>query len=213
MAATTKWRYDRGTEEFSRFLAFTDAVIAIAMTLLVLGIDIPRPASGSGGAGVDVWAVFGDLWPQIFAFVLSFVIIGFYWVQHHRFVSALEAVDMVMLKWNLCFLLVIVSLPLMSELIGYYGNNEQAVTVYAASFVALGVVDSISYLIAVRRGLMITTPSAAMVRFQMLARLTAPFVFAISIPIAFVWSPAAAEYSWIAIWPLSLLTTRNPPEV
>jgi len=211
VAVRGKWRYPRGTEEFGRYLAFTDAVIAIAMTLLVLGIDISRPEPGTSSTA-DVYNLVGSLWPQIFAFLLSFVIIGFYWIQHHRFVATLAAIDMTMLRWNVLYLLVIVMMPLMAQIIGFYGDNPEGVTLYAGIFIALGLVDSVSYTIAVRRQLFDQQPSNAMIRFQLIARLMTPAVFALSIPIAYFVSPSAAEYSWIAIWPVSIIVTRHPPE-
>lgn len=211
MRARTAWRYPRGSEEFGRYLAFTDAVIAIAMTLLVLGIDITRPEAGTSSTA-DVFSLVGDLWPQIFAFLLSFVIIGFYWIQHHRFVAALAAIDMTMLRWNILYLLVIVMMPLMAQIIGFYGDNPQGVALYAGIFVALGLVESVSYTIALRHKLFDREPSRALVRFQLTARLIAPAVFALSVPIAYLWSPSAAEYSWMAIWPVAIIATRHPPD-
>ena len=79
-AAGERLRYERGTEEFGRFLSFTDGVIAIALTLLILGIDVPKPAAGVPNPGV--LSMVGDLWPQIFAYLLSFVIIALYWLRH-----------------------------------------------------------------------------------------------------------------------------------
>src|SRR5262245_19393656 len=81
-------RYRRRSEEleFDRVAFFSDAVFAIAMTLLVVGIGIPHEAKlGDALSGKDA---------EIFSFFLSFLVIGYYWLEHHRFFSQLRAVDL-----------------------------------------------------------------------------------------------------------------------
>jgi uncharacterized membrane protein len=202
-------RFDRGSAEFNRVLAFTDAVIAIAMTLLVLGIDLPKPAGSDGG---DVMDAVGQLGDQIFAFVLSFVIIGFYWVSHHRFTSQLAQIDGAFIVWTLLFLLVIAFMPFEAQLIGFYSGDEEAVALYAAWFIVFGAVDIGGYLLAWNRRLFAQAPSAELIRFNITARSAAPAVFALSIGIALAGNPRAAMWSWLLIWPLSSFVTRNPPE-
>jgi uncharacterized membrane protein len=204
-------RYDRDTTEFNRVIAFTDGVVAIAMTLLVLGIELAPPTADTDTASADVFELVADAGEQIWAFVLSFVIIGFYWANHHRFVSKLAAIDRSMMAWTLAFLLAIAFMPFASQLIGFYPGNEQAIALYAAWFVVFGLIDAAGYLLARARHLLEQEPSAAAVRFSLVARLIAPAVFAASIAVAYVISPRAAMWSWLLIWPLSAVLTRNPP--
>ena len=88
---TPAQRYRRRSEEleFDRVAFFSDAVFAIAMTLLVVGIGIPHVAATAklarrAAASKDT---------EIISFFLSFVVIGFYWLAHHRFFARLAAVD------------------------------------------------------------------------------------------------------------------------
>lgn len=202
-------RYARGTEEFGRFLSFTDGVIAIALTLLILGIDLPKPTPGQ--ADQAVFEMLGDLWPQIFAFVLSFVIIALYWIQHHRFIAHLNTIDLPIMMWNFVFLLLIVFMPLMAQVMGFYGSDEGAVVLYALWFVAFGIVDCAGYLLARQRRLLTDEPSLAMVRFQVRVRCSAPLVFLLSIAIAYEWGTDWATRSWLLIWPVAALFSRHPP--
>jgi uncharacterized membrane protein len=206
-----RFRYDRGTEEFGRFLSFTDGVVAIALTLLVLGIEVPSPEPGKPDP--QIFDILSDLWPQIFAFLLSFVIIGIYWIQHHRFVAQLRSIDFAMMVWNFVFLLLIVLMPLLAQLMGFYGQDEGAVVVYALWFVAFGIVDCGGYLLARSRDLLMYRPSRALVWFQMRVRISAPLVFLCSIPIAYEWGTEWATRSWFLIWPIGALLGRNPPDV
>lgn len=203
-------RYERGTEEFGRFLAFTDGVIAIALTLLVLGIDVPAPEPGTTDS--HVFTMLGDLWPQIFAYLLSFVIIALYWLQHHRFIARLVAIDRPMMVWNFAFLLLIGFMPLIAEVMGFYGEDEGAVVLYALWFVCFGIVDCLGFLLAWKRDLLAQDPSPATVRFMLADRLVAPAVFLLSIPVAFAVSATAATLTWLLIFPASVLSGRADPE-
>lgn len=132
-------RYERGSAEFDRVLGFTDGVIAIALTLLVLGIDLPAPSGNP--ADVDVVALLRGLSGQFWAFVLSFVIIAKSWVGHHRFLAGLGAVDSPLIIENFVYLFAVVLIPVQSQLIGDYGRNPQAVAIslvfYALLFLIL----------------------------------------------------------------------------
>lgn len=202
-------RYARGTEEFGRFLSFTDGVVAIALTLLILGIDVPSPTPGQEHP--PIFEMLGDLWSQIFAFLLSFVIIALYWAQHHRFVAQLKAIDLPMITWNFAFLLLIVFMPLIAQIMGFYNSDEGAVVLYALWFVTFGIVDCWGYLLARRRRLLFDDPSSAMVRFQLKVRISAPAVFLLSIPIAYQWGTDWATRSWLLIWPATVFLSRRPP--
>jgi len=64
----------RESVEFARIVAFTDGVFAIAITLLVLSINVPPNLSGSAMHHELI-----DAWRQVFAYFLSFAVIGLFW--------------------------------------------------------------------------------------------------------------------------------------
>ena len=78
-------RYPRPTErdDFGRVMSFTDAVFAIAMTLLVVEIGVPETIDGAPDDPGALLAAFADKGPLIFAFFLGCYVIGFYWAAHH----------------------------------------------------------------------------------------------------------------------------------
>ena len=84
-------RIARGSDEFSRVLAFSDGMFAIARTLLVVGIGVPE-LRDEGSVG-ELWDDFGDLYPEILSFFISFAVIGRYWVAHHRFFARVAALN------------------------------------------------------------------------------------------------------------------------
>jgi uncharacterized membrane protein len=91
---TPSTRYPRREhDEFGRVVYFTDAVFAIAMTLLVVEIGVPETIAGDADDPGALLAAFADKGPLLFAFFLGCWVIGSYWVAHHRFMSWLAAVD------------------------------------------------------------------------------------------------------------------------
>ena len=107
----------------ARLEAFSDGVFAIVVTLLVIEL---RPEHDAVPAReMIVHAV-----PQILAFVLSFVVVGSYWIAHHRFLHHFTAVDRVVLWVNLALLLVVAFIPYPTALIGATHGDATAVQLY-----------------------------------------------------------------------------------
>ncbi len=99
---------------FERLITFADAVVAIALTLLVLPLtEIATELDG----GQDVWGVLGDHVDQIGAFVLSFVVIWVLWTAHHRTMEFFDGYDGVVLRLTLVWLFTIVVLPFVTQLL------------------------------------------------------------------------------------------------
>lgn len=123
----------------SRIEAFSDGVIAVAITLLVLDLRVPEPGGGGGLA-----RRLGELWPNYLAYVVSFVAIGIMWINHHAMLRRLTAVDHSVLVLNLVLLLCIVVLPFSTSLIATYldqpDGGRLAAVVYAGSFLVTSLV-------------------------------------------------------------------------
>lgn len=66
----------------NRIEAFSDGVFAIAITLLIIEIKVPHLRHSADGA-IGLGTALLDLWSHYFAYVLSFLMIGIYWVNHH----------------------------------------------------------------------------------------------------------------------------------
>jgi len=116
---------ERGTE---RIEAFSDGVFAIAITLLILDFRVPHAAT-------SLRAELLHLWPSYFALVLSFVMIGIYWANHHYIFKLVEKTNHALNLLNLLFLLTISFLPFPTSVLGGYmrtpGEQTTAATFYA----------------------------------------------------------------------------------
>ena len=118
-------RLERG-RDLSRILAFTDGVFAIAITLLVLQIEVPEGLT-SNGVFLDR---LNDMWPDLFAFAISFAVIGSYWVRHHRLMRMVREYDASLMWLTMIYLFWIVLIPFSSQLIGEYGSKVTLTTVF-----------------------------------------------------------------------------------
>jgi uncharacterized membrane protein len=94
----------------ARVTAFSDGVFAVAITLLVLSLQPPQ-LSDAVAAHHLARAVL-DLWPKLLSYMLSFVIVGIYWVSHHNTFALFRRVDRALLWINLLFLMCVAFVPL-----------------------------------------------------------------------------------------------------
>lgn len=99
-----------------RLAFFSDAVFAIAITLLVIEIQIPDLPLHVPVA--EQWARLGALWPSFFAFVLSFLVIGRFWMGHHALFAQIRHYDARLMWPNLTFLMAIALMPFASAFLG-----------------------------------------------------------------------------------------------
>ncbi len=105
--------HDHATE---RLIFFSDAVFAIAITLLVIEIEVPNfPVQATPH---EQWAELGALWPSLFAFVLSFLVIGRFWMGHHALFARLTRFDKRLMWPNLIYLMAIAAMPFATAFLG-----------------------------------------------------------------------------------------------
>jgi uncharacterized membrane protein len=119
-------RTERG---FDRIVNFSDATVAIAMTLLVLPlVDV----GGETGQHESLWELLSDHYYTIFAFVLSFLVIWSMWANHHRVMEYFADYDPRLMTLHLIWLLTVASIPFTTELISnpdYYMHGGTALYV------------------------------------------------------------------------------------
>ncbi|MGW4568834.1 TMEM175 family protein [Streptomyces sp. NPDC004561] len=123
--------------ESGRVEAFSDGVFAIAITLLVLDIKVPK--AGEHG---DLWQALGTQWPSYAAYVVSFLVIGIMWVNHHQLFSFVARVDRTLMFLNLLVLMVVAVVPWPTALLAEYlregGHaSHAAAAVYSLVMVAM----------------------------------------------------------------------------
>jgi uncharacterized membrane protein len=188
---------ESNSRELDRLIFFSDAVFAIVMTLLVLDIRVPEVPSDV--AAQEVPGLVFELWPKIFSYVLSFLVIGLYWIGHHQTFRYVRSYDRTLLWLNLLFLLSISFIPFPTNLLGEYGELRFAVIFYAASLALARLLLALVWWY-VFSGPIRTSDELdrELVRFHLLRSFAIPAIFVLSIGIAF-FSPNAAMASWVLL--------------
>jgi uncharacterized membrane protein len=190
-ARTAKQRTENEIE-FSRIVAFSDGVFAIAITLLVLQLGVKAEVSNHE-LGKALWEERQDL----FAYAISFAVIGRFWLVHHRFFGDVTGFDGRLIVLNLFYHAWIVLIPFSSQILGDHGGAEAAVILYAINLVGVILSGVLLFADARRAGLSRATAEEA--RSGERAALAIAGIFLLSIVVA-LFSPELAAYSWLALF-------------
>lgn len=124
-----------------RLEAFSDGVFSIVITLLILDVRLPNDVP-------SVIEGLREVVPQTITFVLSFVIVGVYWVAHHNMLHFLRATDRYLLWLNLMLLLTVVFIPFSASLLGRHLEDPLSVTVYGANLMLVNAAGTALWLYA-----------------------------------------------------------------
>jgi uncharacterized membrane protein len=179
--------------DLGRIVAFTDGVMAVAITLLVLNIEVPDLPSGREG---ELTHQLVDLLPSLGAYALAFALIGRYWTIHHRLFENLEAFDGTLMTLNLVFLALIALVPFSAQLVDQYGDEPIAAAVFAATlgFAALVHVAMVRHVL--RREFVREHERLPSEPFGGAIALSLSAVFFMSVPVAFA-STLLAKGMWL----------------
>ena len=180
-------------KETGRLEAFSDGVLAVAITLLVLNIQLPPADKLLDGA---LLKFLGEQWPKLLAFVASFATIGIMWINHHRLFNYIKHTDTVLFLLNLLLLLVIVFIPFPTALVAqqYAAHPEQhaAAAIYSGTSVILAICYNLLWRYASHHnrllGKNVDTRAVAAISFQYLF---GPLVYLIAFGLAFINTPAS----------------------
>jgi uncharacterized membrane protein len=198
----------RGTTEFERVVLLTDAVVAIAATILVLELRVP-----SGVAPDALESHVADDWRSFLAFGLSFALIALSWAGHHRFVGTIDRMDGRFVAWNFTYLALVCLMPYASSLISTYANSTFAVVLYLGIVGALTVVGMIGTILAVQCGFTREPGYTPGVRFDLIDDAARIVVFLIGIGIALVATDPSWGLTWLAVYlPVGVFVGRFDPD-
>ena len=187
-------------------ILFSDAVFAIAITLLAIDIRVPQLAEELIAVQLNN-EIYGLL-PRFISFILTFFIVGSYWISYHRTMYQIKRYDRGLISLNLLFLMFIVLLPFPNDLIGKYPTQQVAVLVYAIITSMTGVSLMLLWLHASRRHRLIdeALPVPFIKRFN-LRLFISPCIFLISIPVSYL-NPLFSLVTWFFAFPIGILFER-----
>jgi uncharacterized membrane protein len=202
-------RYERGDVEFTRVLAFSDGLFAIAMTLLVVGIAVPA-VSDADSAG-ELWDALTDQQEDFISFFISFAVIGRYWLAHHQFFARLAAIDGRLIAINLVYLAFIAFLPFPTDLLGSYFENPLSIAIYATNVAVISGLEVVLFRHAHRNELLRERWPEEVYRWGVLQSLSPVAFFLLSVPVAFIGTEWAVACWFLGI-PFSMISARWRPE-
>lgn len=186
-----------------RTKAFIDAVVAIAMTLLILPLmeSVSDIADADEGAGH--W--FDEHQMQVVAFILSFVIIGMFWVNHHRLFAQVEHVSTRLLWVCIAWLLAIVWMPVATAMTGLMDDRDPVVkSVYIGTMILISLLNLVQRLLLFRHPELHSIPHDDTLR-HMAVDIAMVVLFAVALVLAVV-------VPWISYFALFLLMLTGPTQ-
>lgn len=187
MDGNEKALHNREAFQLERLILFTDAVFAIAITLLVIELKVPELEHRTEREATNALL---RLAPKFIGFFISFFIIAIYWTAHHRIFRFVRHLDTKLIWLNMLFLLCIALMPFTTAYQSEYGTLATPWVVYSINIIATGFLQA-------RIQTYLRNPASGLVAAHErphpdldLARpLITPLVFGISIALAFFVHP------------------------
>ena len=190
---------DEDIPGIERLLALTDGVVAIALTLLVLQLQVPvtdalkeHPESAS-----VLWNALNVDAAELSSYLVSFLVIAQFWMVHHRVLRGMKGHSEGLAWRNFGFLLALTLMPFTSDLIGRYGSNPIAITLFGLNLVAISLSTQWIYLYAAHHNLVVDAVRSA--EDERTARVRVVLVLSIvSLSIVLAWTaPNLAKFTWL----------------
>ncbi len=195
-----------GDKGLDRIIFFSDAIFAIAMTLLVL--DIHTPEIPANLVAEELPGRLLDLWPKFLSYVISFLVILTFWVVHHSIFSAIRGYDRGLIWLNSLFLMCVAFLPFPTSLFGEYTDQPLVVAIYAGSLaITRLLLTAVWWYASSGHRLVDADMDPGTIRAFRVRGLALPLVFLVSIVVSF-FSVSAAIYSWVLLIVIDFMLFR-----
>lgn len=189
-----------------RLIFLSDGIFAIAMTLLILDLPVPQIPRATDA---DLLGAVVELLPNAAAFIISFTLVGFNWMNHHRMLRYLVRYDQRLIVLNLLFLMLICVMPFATGTLSRYGYLATATIAYGAIMCLMAVASTAIRLHLSAANLLDPPADKALARDSVANAFTITAVFLISMPIA-LWRPDAAKLFWLMLIPTRAIAIRYP---
>ena len=193
--------------EFGRLNALSDGVFAIAITLLVLNIEVPDVPPGRAAQELPTQLV--GLVPDFLSYLISFLVIGAYWMAHRAVFRGIRSLDRTLIWLNILFLMFVAFLPFPTALLDKYPGDRLTVAIYAGSLAIARLPLTAIWWYATRdQRLVHANVDPSEIRLHRIRGLGIPLVFLLSIGISFI-SIRVAMLSWVFLFVIDSLILRE----
>lgn len=193
--------------QLERILFFSDAVIAIAMTLLIIEIKAPHI---HGNSNAELIENINELIPKFVSFFISFFVIAIYWKAHHHLFGYVKKYTDKLIWINILFLLSIVIMPFSSA---FYSENFHLnipYAVYCTNIFVTGMLNCwlIRYISSEKEGLSTKSGDILWRNYHTLRSLVAPMIFFLSMLLSF-YSTNLSRLCFILIFPVISIISKK----
>jgi uncharacterized membrane protein len=201
---------DEDIPGIERLLALTDGVVAIALTLLVLQLQVPVKGAiaADPNSAQDLWRALSPDVSELTSYLVSFLVIAQFWMVHHRVLRGMRGHSEGLAWRNFSFLLALTLMPFTSDLIGRYGTNPLAITLFGINLVAISLSTQWIFLYAAKHNLVMDVARSA--HDERTARVRVALVLTIvGVSIALAWTaPELAKFCWLLFLVVPPLAVR-----
>lgn len=188
-----------------RTVFFSDAVFAIAMTLLVLEIKLPSITEAES-LGID--EILSNRIPNFICFAISFIVTALFWRAHMVTCTYVKSVSNRFVWINIWLLFFVVVMPFTTALYANYGFMDNiAFSLYCLNIAVIGIFNYLLMAHVIKTEDLIKTLGEAAVRWSKRRALIVPVVFVLAIVLAMV-APMTSRYAFILIFVLQAIGDR-----
>lgn len=175
----------------TRVEAFSDGVLAIVITLLILEIKVPHLEFALDTQ--ESLSALVNLMPKFLGYLLSFVFIAVFWINHHRFFRLIGYVDNGLLWINILLLLALSFIPFPTGWIGEYPQNAVGLALFSLVLMVAGIAFNLMWRYAHKKMLFHDTVSTQVIEQAKKVGLIGPAIYFIAIIFSFI----LPQVTWI----------------
>ena len=188
-------------------ISFSDAIFAFSITFMALSIQFPNFPNNILES--ELTKRLGQaIIPHIIHYVISFLVVGIYWIGYHRIFEYIKRTNLTLVWLNLLFLLFISLVAYFTGLLSTYGAYRIVVIGFASILATTGFISCIMWWYATNnRKLVDENLHSDLVRYFLIRGLVSPLTFVASIGISFI-DVQVAQYFWIVIFPTFVIVNK-----
>ena len=185
-------------------ISFSDALFAFSITFMALSIQLPNFPGNI--VELELTRKLSQiLMPSIIHYIISFMVVGTYWISYHRIFEHIRHANITLVWLNLLFLLFISLTAYFTGLLTTYGTHKIVVITFAGIMAATGLMLCIMWWYATHnRYLVDKNIHPDLVKYFLLRHIASPAIFLISIGISFI-SIQLTQFLWALILPVGII--------
>ena len=185
-------------------ISFSDALFAFSITFMALSIQLPNFSANIVES--DLTRKLSQmLVPSIIHYIISFTVVGTYWISYHRILKHIRRVDITLIWLNLLFLLFISLVAYFTGLLTTYSSHRIVIITFAGIMSVTGFTLSVLWWYATHNKYLVDKDiHPHLVKYILLRSLASPVIFLISIGISFI-NVQISQFFWALILPIGII--------